>query len=382
MNTQTDNTDTEQTSKVHVNLGDRSYDIFIGQGLLENLESFLPFELKGLKVFVLTDEGIADTHGRNVCDILRKSNADSVEMFAVPSGEKSKSQEKLFEVLEWMLDNEVNRQSVFIAVGGGVIGDLGGFAASIVLRGIPYVQIPTTLLAQVDSSVGGKTAIDMPQGKNLVGTFYQPAAVICDLDVMQSLPERQLKSGYAEVVKYALINDESFFLWLEGKFQDVLDRDPEALMRAVRISCHKKAEIVSQDEKEGDARALLNLGHTFAHVFESYAGYDGRLMHGEAVAIGIVCAYRLSLRLGYCSTHDLQRVEAHLTDVGLPIKLTDVLPDIEIMAEDFLEMMKSDKKVYKGDLTFILTRGIGGAYISRDVPQEDVLSVLEHTMSA
>lgn len=378
---ETTQSDQGTATRVNVNLGNRSYDIHIGSSLIENLQDYIPFDLTDTKVFILTDEVINSIHLPTVRQALEKTDVDSVEVLVLPQGEKTKSSETLFQIVNWMLDSGVNRQSILITLGGGVIGDVGGFAASITMRGIPFVQIPTTLLAQVDSSVGGKTGIDMPQGKNLVGSFYQPCAVICDLNVLDTLPDSEMKAGYAEIVKYALINDESFFLWLEGNYQSLFEKDHATLSRAVEISCKKKAEIVAQDEKEGDIRALLNLGHTFAHAFESYTEYDGRVLHGEAVSIGIMCSFRLSLRMGVCSDKELQKIEDHFRAAGLPVKLSEKLDKITASAEDFVKFMEKDKKVYKGNLTFIVTRGIGGAYISRDVPIEDVMAVLDHTIS-
>ncbi len=370
----------EVMSKAHVSLDDRSYDIHIGRNLIGNINEMIPFSLDGRKVFILTDDNIEDTHGATILAALENSEAASVQMLSLKPGEQTKSVAHLFEVTNWLLDNQADRQSVLFTVGGGVIGDLGGFAASITLRGIPYIQVPTTLLAQVDSSVGGKTAIDMPQGKNLVGTFYQPQAVICDLDVLRTLPLRELKAGYAEIVKYALINDESFFLWLEGRAQGILKGDVETLARSIEIACRKKSEIVSQDEKEGNIRALLNLGHTFGHALEAYCKYDGRILHGEAVAIGIVCAFRLSVRLGHCSEADAARIEKHFETMGLPSKILDIKPAIKATSKQLIDLMGSDKKVFQGKVTFILTRGIGKAYTTREVNLHDVERIIEHSM--
>ncbi|HEY8191710.1 MAG TPA: 3-dehydroquinate synthase, partial [Alphaproteobacteria bacterium] len=303
--------------QVEVSLAERSYNINIGVGLLPRASEFLPFVSKGRTFFVLTDENVAP-HADIVTAALKKSGA-VVHAMAIPAGETSKTMEMLSRVLSWVLDHGVTRQSVLFAVGGGVVGDLGGLAASLVMRGIPFVQVPTTLLAQVDSSVGGKTAVNMKQGKNLVGAFYQPVAVICDLDTLATLPKRELISGYAEIVKYALIDDAAFFEWLENNGAAVCAREPAALAHAIATSCRKKAAIVQEDEREAGRRALLNLGHTFGHALEAAAGYDGRFLHGEAVSIGMVMALELSRLMKLCSDDDVRRGVVVLSAAGLPV---------------------------------------------------------------
>lgn len=363
-----------------LDLGARSYDICIGAGLIGDVAALAPRDLAGRRLFVLTDEHVADIAAQAVCESLKGTDAHSVEMLALPAGEATKSMAQFEAVAGWMLDHGVDRHSILFAVGGGVIGDLGGFAAASIMRGIDFVQMPTSLLAQVDSSVGGKTGINMPQGKNLVGAFHQPIRVICDLDVLKSLPSRESRAGYAEIVKYALINDYAFFEWLEKHGDDVCAADTECCAYAVETSCRKKAEIVAADEREKGQRALLNFGHTFGHAIEAAAGYDGRVLHGEAVAIGMMMAFRLSHKMDLCSAGDVARVEAHLKAVGLPTEIRDIAPRIDDSAADLVEHMQKDKKVDKGVSHFILTRGIGQAFVTSDVDIEDVEGVISSSL--
>ena len=273
-----------------------------------------------------------------------------------------------------------SRDSIVVAVGGGVIGDLTGYAASSVLRGVSYVQVPTSLLAQVDSSVGGKTGINTKQGKNLVGAFYQPDAVIADIETLSTLPKRELLAGYAEVVKYGLIGDAGFFEWLEEHGKDIAALDSEALSYAIETSAKAKADVVIADEKEQGRRALLNLGHTFGHALEAAAGYDGRLLHGEAVSMGMVMAFDLSSRIGLCSRQDYERVEQHLISVGLPTRASFINPAIKANADQLLDIMGNDKKVKQGKINFILVKRIGEAFVTADVPLEVVRSVLNDSL--
>ncbi len=363
------------TQTLTVDLGDRSYPIHIGSGLLSQAAELIPIDFAGRQVYILADINVRSFAEEVHCAL--EPHAERVQKLVVDGGEQAKSQKQLEIVLEWMMTNRVDRGSVLIAVGGGVIGDLGGFAASIILRGIDYVQVPTTLLAQVDSSVGGKTGINTPQGKNLVGSFYQPKAVLCDVETLKTLPERELKAGYAEIVKYGLIDRPEFFEWLETYGKDVLALEPKALTDAIETSCKAKAVIVAADEREAGKRALLNLGHTFAHALEAAAGYDGRLLHGEAVSIGLICAFALSSKMGLCSEEDLSRVRAHLQECGLKISLSDFDPQIEEDVERLYDLMLGDKKMDRGVLKFILTKGIGQAFVSSDVQQEDVIEVLK-----
>lgn len=369
---------TSSPQTLTLDLGDRSYAIHIGEGLLARAADFVPLDLKKRSVFILADKNIPQ-HLRTLETALA-GKAASVHVLSIEAGEKAKAWSRLEEVVGWMLKNHVDRHSVFVALGGGVIGDLGGFAAAITMRGIPFVQIPTTLLAQVDSSVGGKTGINTDEGKNLVGAFYQPVAVICDADVLRTLPERELKAGYAEIVKYGLINDMSFFEWLEANGRKVLALDPAALSYAVQTSCNAKAAIVGKDERESGLRALLNLGHTFGHALEAAAGYDGRLLHGEGVSIGMVLAHRLCVKMGLCPGQDAGRIEAHLKACGMKTEIRDIQPALTQSAGEIADFMKHDKKASAGKITFILTRGIGKAFTSADVDMDDVIAVVGESM--
>lgn len=366
---------TDDYKTVALDLGERSYNIHIGKGLLKQAADLLPFSLEGRKVFILYDKNTYPF--AQVLEEALAGKAEQVLTMGVPGGEQTKSFKALEEVLDWMLSHKVDRHSVFFAVGGGVIGDLGGFAASTVMRGIAYIQIPTTLLAQVDSSVGGKTGINTARGKNLVGSFYQPKMVLCDTDTLVTLPERELKAGYAEVAKYGLINDMAFFEWLEENGNDVLSLENSAVTYAIEKSCQAKAAIVAEDEREGGKRALLNLGHTFGHALEAAAEYDGRLLHGEAVSIGMVMAFRLSQKMGLCAQEVPSRVAAHLSDCGLKIALQEITPHLKHTPDELYNLMLSDKKAKAGQIGFILARGIGEAFQTYDVAQEDVIGVLK-----
>ncbi len=360
---------------VTIDLGTRAYDIYIGAGLLYRLNDFVPVDVKDRSVFVITDEEVK-LYAFAIRDNMLEAGASCSEVLVLPAGEQTKSFPRLEEVCTWLLDRGINRNSLVFAVGGGVIGDLAGFSASVIMRGVPYVQVPTTLLAQVDSSVGGKTAINTSQGKNLVGAFYQPILVVADIETLKTLPQREILAGYTEVVKYALINDPGFFQWLENNGASVCDTDPEAVIYAIEKSARAKAEIVQGDERESGQRALLNLGHTFGHALETAAGYDGRLLHGEAVAIGIVMAFDLSRRMGLCSHEDCERVEEHFSSIGLPTRPSFIVPPLKADVEDLLDIMKKDKKVSSGKMTYVLVNGIGQAFLSQDVPEKLVRDVL------
>ncbi len=363
---------------VHVGLGDRAYDILIGPQLLERAGAELASRLPGARAAVVTDRNVAAAQlGRLVAGLA----AGGVEALTVelPAGEQTKSFEALQEVVDRLLAARLERGDVVIALGGGVIGDLAGFAAGIVRRGMAFVQVPTSLLAQVDSSVGGKTGINSPHGKNLVGVFHQPRLVLSDTQTLDTLPEREFRAGYAEVAKYGLIDRPDFFAWLEKNWRAVFAGGPERA-QAIAESCRAKAEIVARDEFETGDRALLNLGHTFGHALEAATGYDGaRLVHGEGVAIGMALAHRFSARLNLASPDDARRVEAHLGEVGLPWRLADV-PGPLPGAERLLGYIAQDKKVLRGTLTFILTHGVGQAFIARDVPASEVLSFLGESL--
>lgn len=365
--------------KVHVDLDDRSYDIHIGGGLLERVQDFMPYDLTGRKIFILHDRKVED-HVRRLVKALPLDV--SPILFPIEGGEPTKSWPQLQSVVDWMLSNHVDRKSVLFVVGGGVVGDLGGFAASVVLRGIDFVQVPTTLLAQVDSSVGGKTGINTAQGKNLAGAFYQPVAVLCDTDTLKTLPDRELKAGYAEIVKYGLLGSREFYGWLEAHGADVLALHESALSDAIETSCRMKAEIVGKDEREqaGGNRALLNLGHTFAHALEAAAGYDGRLLHGEAVSIGMVLAFRLCVRMGLCPGQDAIRMENHLKSCGLKTEIRHISPVLSHDARQIADLMYHDKKASGKKIGFILVREIGNAFQSTDVDMKDIVSVIEDSI--
>lgn len=359
------------TKIVTIDLGDRSYEIYIGKNIVLRIDDFLPLSVKGKKCYLVTDVN-AKQYAEVLKDALDELDPETCEIRTLPAGESTKSYEHLQQVHNWMLASHIHRDSIVFAVGGGVIGDLGGFAASTVMRGVPYVQIPTTLLSQVDSSVGGKTGINTSHGKNLIGSFYQPIVVIADILTLETLPKRELIAGYAEIVKYGLIDDYEFFEWLEENGQEILDLDPFALATAIEVSCKAKAAIVQADEREGGKRALLNLGHTFAHALEAAAKYDGTLLHGEAVSIGMVMAFDLSVRMGLCDSDDLDRVRNHLIESGLPVDAQNIETDVDYL----MTVMRGDKKVSGGKMTFILVNGIGDSFITQDVKEDDVRSLL------
>lgn len=359
---------------VHVNLGERSYDVRIGAGLIDGAGAALAPLLRRPRVAILTDETVAGLHLARLEAALAASGIASAAL-ALPAGEGTKGWPGFTRAVEWLLDQKVERRDIVIAFGGGVIGDLGGFAAAVLRRGVRFVQIPTTLLAQVDSSVGGKTGINTAQGKNLVGAFHQPSLVLADIDVLGTLTPRDFLAGYGEVVKYGLLGDAAFFDWLEGNGPALAAGDRTLRQRAVLRSVQMKAEIVERDETEEGDRALLNLGHTFCHALEKATGYSDRLLHGEGVAIGCALAFALSQRLGLCSQEAPSRVRAHLRAMGMKVDLADIpgdLPD----AETLLGFMAQDKKVMDGRLRFILARDIGQAFVADDVPGEAVLSLL------
>jgi 3-dehydroquinate synthase len=369
-----------EPDRLRLELGARGYDILIGRGLLANAGRHLKPVLRQPRAVVLTDRTVAELHLPSLTRALAATGIDC-HPIVLPPGEQTKSFEQLEEVIDQLLAARIERGSTLVALGGGVIGDLAGFAASIVLRGIDFVQIPTTLLAQVDSSVGGKTGIDTRWGKNLVGSFHQPRLVLADIDALATLPRRQLLAGYAEVVKYGLINDAGFFGWLEDHGMGLIDGNEAARQQAVKISCAAKARIVGEDEREAGARALLNLGHTFAHALEAECGYSDELLHGEAVAIGLVMAFDLSARLGLCSPDDAARVERHLGAVGLPTEPTAIEGRIWNI-ERLLDHMRHDKKVQGGRITFVLARGVGQAFLARDVDLSEVSGLLEQALAA
>lgn len=357
---------------VTVPLAARSYDILIGEGLLREAGAHISplLKQKQKRVCIITDSNVAKHHLPTLEAALKLAGIES-HALVLPAGEKTKSFKYLQQVVDFVLGLSIERNFTLIALGGGVIGDLTGFAASTVLRGIDFIQIPTTLLSMVDSSVGGKTGINTAHGKNLVGAFYQPKLVLMDLNLLATLPRREFASGYAEVVKYGLINNRPFFDWLEKNLRAIKKREPKALLCAITESCKAKRDIVAADERESGVRALLNLGHTFGHALEAETGFSRKLLHGEAVAIGMVQAFELSAKMGLCPVADVEKTKAHLKKAGLPIAYPGLAP------KALLAHMKKDKKVKDGHMVFILTRGIGNSFISDTVQESAVLSVLE-----
>lgn len=363
---------------VHVNLGERSYDVRIGAGLIDGAGAALAPLLRRPRVAILTDETVAGLHLARLEAALAASGIASAAL-ALPAGEGTKGWPGFTRAVEWLLDQKVERRDIVIAFGGGVIGDLGGFAAAVLRRGVRFVQIPTTLLAQVDSSVGGKTGINTAQGKNLVGAFHQPSLVLADIDVLGTLTPRDFLAGYGEVVKYGLLGDAAFFDWLEVNGPALAAGEAAARQYAVRRSVEMKAGIVERDETEEGERALLNLGHTFCHALEAATGYSDRLLHGEGVAIGCALAFELSSRLGLCSQETPSRVRAHLKAMGMKTDLADIpgtLPD----AAALVRLMGQDKKVVDGKLRFILARRIGAAFVADDVPPATVEALLTEAL--
>lgn len=359
---------------VHVPLRERAYDIYIGSGILEQAGFRIAPFLSRPRVAVVSDETVAGLHLERLQAALRVEGIDS-DVLTLPAGEGTKSWQHLIQTVEWLLEQKMGRDDVVVVIGGGVVGDLAGFAASILRRGVRFVQIPTTLLAQVDSSVGGKTGINVAAGKNQVGNFHQPCLVLADVDVLETLPERAFLSGYAEVMKYGLLGDEKFFEWLEQHGEAMKAGDTCARIAAVRWSCQMKTDIVIRDETERGERALLNLGHTFGHALEAATGYSDRLLHGEGVSIGCGLAVELSARLGLCSQEDPSRVRAHLRDMGMKVELKDIPGDLP-SAESLMDLMSQDKKVVAGQMRYVLMRGIGRAFLSSDVPRAEVMRLL------
>lgn len=363
------------TTTIRVGLGDRSYDVMVGGGLIAAAGAHIRPLLKRGHSFIVTDEHVAALHLKPLQAALAAGGI-TAEALVLPAGEKTKSFENLERVCRALLAARIERGDLVIALGGGVIGDLVGLAAGLVRRGTGFVQIPTTLLAQVDSSVGGKTAINAPEGKNLVGLFHQPRLVLADIGALETLPARELRAGYAEVVKYGLIGDAAFFNWLDTDGAKLLSGDTAALARAVATSVRAKAGVVERDETETGERALLNLGHTFGHALEAATGFSDRLLHGEGVSIGMKLAFDLSAALGHCDGQVPGRVANHLARMGLPYRLADIPGDRPATAE-LLHHMAQDKKVEAGKLTFILARAIGDAFIAKDVDAAAVARVLD-----
>lgn len=365
--------------RVEVGLGDRAYEILIGPGLLEEAGTRIAPLLKRPFVVIVTDETVAAAHLAALQTGLSAAGIAS-EAVVLPPGEATKSMAQLTALVERLLALKVERDDLVLAFGGGVIGDLAGFAAAVLRRGVGFVQIPTTLLAQVDSSVGGKTGVNASTGKNLIGAFHQPRLVLADIAVLESLSSRELLAGYAEVAKYGLLGDAAFFEWLEQNGPALRDGDTALRVEAVRRSCAMKAAIVARDERETGERALLNLGHTFGHAMEAATGYSDRLLHGEGVAIGMGLAFEVSARMGLCGQEVPSRVAAHLAAMGMKRRLSDIpgdLPD----ASALITLMGQDKKVRQGQLAFVLTRGIGEAFLTREADMGVVHGVLEEALA-
>lgn len=358
---------------VEVALGARSYDIVIGRDLLGSLGARIAALRPGAKTVIVSDDTVA-AHYMQAAEAALTAAGIPATHIVVPPGEGSKSFAVFEQVCEAVIASRIERGDLVVALGGGVIGDLAGFVAATVRRGVDYVQVPTTLLAQVDSSVGGKTAIDSRHGKNLVGAFHQPVLVIADTALLDTLSPREFRAGYAEVAKYGLIGDAAFFAWLETNWRQVF-AGGSAREHAIAVSCRAKAATVARDERETGERALLNLGHTFGHAFEAAAGFSQRLLHGEAVALGMVLAFAFSARRGLLPAADSERVTRHLADVGLPTRIADV-PGPTPSADRLMELIAQDKKVRRGALTFILARGIGQSFVAPDVDPADVRAFL------
>lgn len=357
---------------LHVELGERSYPVYIGRDLLADSQ-LLASHVSGSQVVIVSNETVAPLYMDRVKAALgpRKRLTEVV----LPDGEQYKTLATLSDIFDQVMAAGHNRTTTFVALGGGVVGDITGFAAACYQRGVNFVQIPTTLLAQVDSSVGGKTAVNHPLGKNMIGAFYQPAAVLIDTNTLQTLPPRELAAGLAEVIKYGLISDEPFYRWLQLDMPKLLAREEAALAEAIERSCSNKAQVVSADEREGGIRAILNLGHTFGHAIETAQGY-GQWLHGEAVAVGMVLALELSARRGMVARDEVESLRALLRAAGLPVE-----PPADMTPAVFLELMGRDKKVVDGTLRLVLLEGVGSACIVDDVADEELISLLESHLS-
>jgi len=363
---------------VPVTLGARTYDIVIGRGLLASMGERIKTLRPDARVAIVTDETVAAHYLVATETTLKAAGIDSARIL-VPAGEGSKSYATFEKVCEAIIAARVERNDLIVALGGGVIGDLAGFAAASARRGLDFVQVPTTLLSQVDSSVGGKTGINSRQGKNLVGAFHQPVLVVADSALLDTLPKREFRAGYAEVAKYGLLGDAAFFAWLEKNWQDVFAGGP-AREHAIAVCCRAKAGIVARDERETGERALLNLGHTFGHAFEAGCGFSDRLLHGEAVALGMALAFEFSAKKGLISAADAARASAHLAAVGLPTHVKDVPGGVPAV-DTLMDLISQDKKVTRGALTFILVRGIGRAFIEKNVDAGEVRAFLRDKLS-
>ncbi len=354
--------------------GFKPYEVIVGQGLLTEAEKWIGPFLTNKRAVLVTDSNVDPLHADA---LLRQfeTAGHRTHKIVIPAGEQSKSFDGLKYLLEQMLEIGLDRKDVVLALGGGVIGDLAGFASAVYMRGIDFIQIPTTVLAQVDSSVGGKTAIDHEKGKNLIGAFWQPRLVLCDLDILKTLPAREVRCGYAEIIKYGLLGDHDFFDWLEGHGGDVISLQPEALLKAISRSVEMKADIVAADERENGKRALLNLGHTFGHALEAEVGFGDQLLHGEAVAVGMAQAFRYSEMIGECSDADRERAVTAIARAGLPTSMAEVRNE-PFEARRLITHMGTDKKAEGGKLTFVLVKGIGEAYVAKKISHESICNFL------
>ncbi|MEZ5691874.1 MAG: 3-dehydroquinate synthase [Rickettsiales bacterium] len=366
------------TEKIQLNIAHHNYDIIVGDRLINKVGKYISPLLKNNQVIIVSDENVAKLYLHRLSNSLEEEKIN-FRSLVVPAGESTKSLSSFNKLIEDLLAQNPDRKTTLIALGGGVVGDITGFAASVLLRGVNFIQIPTTLLSQVDSSVGGKTGINSSFGKNLIGSFHQPILVLSDVSTLNTLDKRELASGYAEVVKYGLINDVEFFNWLEKNASEMLLGNSELRKEAIVKSCRAKASIVIADEKERNIRAFLNLGHTFAHAFEAETGYSDELLHGEAVAIGMSLAFKASVKLGICPDDDYNRVKNHLNDIGLNTSLLTIRKNWDI--NKIMEHFSRDKKAVGDRLTFILTRGIGKAFIASDVNPDIIYKTLQEALS-
>ncbi|ASP37465.1 3-dehydroquinate synthase [Bacterioplanes sanyensis] len=353
-------------NKLQVELGERSYPIYIGRQLISDSQFYTP-HIRGSQVLVISNETVAPLYLGAVRHALSDYQLNEV---ILPDGEQFKTMDVLNHIFDGLLSHQHNRSTTLVALGGGVIGDMTGFAAACYQRGVDFIQVPTTLLSQVDSSVGGKTAVNHPLGKNMIGAFHQPRCVIADTDTLETLPDRELSAGLAEVIKYGLICDQAFYQWLAGNMESLLARNADALAYAIQVSCQNKADVVAEDEKESGIRAILNLGHTFGHAIEAHQGY-GQWLHGEAVAAGMLMAADLSQRLGWLASSDVDALRSLLQQASLP-----VLGPANMDDDDYLSRMQVDKKVLDGQLRLVLLQSIGKALVTSDVPREQIIRTL------
>ena len=360
--------------KIKINLKNNSYYIFLKHNIFDNIVTFHKKYYSDCKAIIITDQNVKKYYLKKLTNRFSVENI-TINTYSVLNGEDSKSFKTLEDLTEKIIKKGINRNDIVYAFGGGVVGDLTGFLSSIVLRGVKFIQIPTTLLSQVDSSVGGKTAINSKSGKNLIGTFFQPSAVFIDPNTLNTLPRKEFLAGYAEVVKYGLINDKAFFNWLNENTKNNLSMEPKNIIKMISTCVRKKAEIVKLDEKEKKTRMLLNLGHTFAHALENELNY--KIRHGEAVSVGLLMAMKLSLNLGYAKKKDFNLLENHLRITRLPIKLKDLSNKKKWLSKNILKKMQTDKKSYKGKIHFILCKGVGTAFIKKNIDENIVKKTIE-----